>query len=182
MGATMRAPAGTGPAAGPRSSVASASGTASNASMVSEAVSSSCGPSSAGPRASLRSPPASNCHSAIRLLLPLRPRGRSLRPRRLLLPPAGALPIPPPHEWPRLVVVARYLRAACPDQEVQVSAPICLQNVLVIQPRVAPGRRGLFRRPAGPAAGKLVVGHIERQRPAGRIELDPVPAADERQR
>src|SRR6516225_11308841 len=71
MGATMRAPAGTGPAEGPLSAVASVpGGPPSNPSMVSEAASSSRGPSPAGPRASLRSPPVTNCHSAIRLSFP----------------------------------------------------------------------------------------------------------------
>src|SRR5690242_13736589 len=100
--------------------------------------------------------------------------GRSLRSARAapsappepLPPPARPLPIPPPRQGPRLVVVPWHLSAAPPDEEVQVSALIRLQDMLVIQPGVAPGPRRLGRRPSGRAAGKLVAAHVERQRPA----------------
>ncbi len=72
--------------------------------------------------------------------------------------------------------------AARPDQEVKVSALISLQNMLGVQPGVAPVGRVLGRDPPGLPAGEFLVAHFERERPAWRVELDPVAAADECQR
>src|SRR5205823_371418 len=95
-------------------------------------------------------------------LLPSAPQGRFPSARRGAVARSARRPTGTTSRGPALVVVPRHLSAACPDQEVQVSTLICLQDVLVVQPRVATGPRGRGLCPAGPAAGKLVVAHVER--------------------
>src|ERR1700733_15855606 len=77
------------------------------------------------------------------------------------------------------VGVAADLVTACADEEVEVTAGVCLLHVLGVQPGPAPGGGARRRGPRGAAGRELGVGHVEGERAGRDVERDPGTGADE---